>query len=75
MNLIQLNLLWIVIILFRLIWHQREFRLVLNQSEKCNYNPDLVQQDSYIDLSLRWESFLLESLIRNKKTLDEIPVA
>ena len=30
----------IVITLLRLIWHRIEFRLVLNLSEKCNYNPN-----------------------------------
>ena len=28
--------------LFRLIWHQTEFRLMPNQSEKCSYNTNLV---------------------------------
>ena len=31
-----------VITFFRLIQHQTEFHLVLNQSEICNHNPNLV---------------------------------
>jgi len=30
----------ILIALSRWIWHQTEFRLVPNKSEKCNYNPN-----------------------------------
>ena len=33
-NLVKSNQIWIVITLFRLIWHQTEFRWVTNQSEK-----------------------------------------
>ena len=33
---------WIVIFLFRQIQHQSELFLVLNLSENCNYNPNLV---------------------------------
>ena len=40
-NFIKLNQIWIVIILFWLTSHPTEFRLVLNKSEKCNYNPNL----------------------------------
>ena len=38
-----LNQIWIVITLTWLIWHQTEFHLVPNQSEKYNYNPNLVR--------------------------------
>ena len=40
-NLVNPNHILIVITLFRWIQHQSEFRLVLNLSEKCNYNPNL----------------------------------
>ena len=36
MNHVNTNQIWVVITLFRLIWHQTEFRLVPNQSEKRN---------------------------------------
>ena len=38
LNLLKSIKIWIVIKLFRLIQQQTEFRLVKNQSEKCNYN-------------------------------------
>ena len=38
----QSNQIWIVIFLFPFIWHQTDFRLVPNQLEKENYNPNLV---------------------------------
>ena len=43
------NQIWIVIKLFRFIWHQMEFRLVLNQSEKFDFNPNLVSVDQVQD--------------------------
>ena len=39
LNFVNSNQISTVITLFRLIWHQMEFRLATNQSEKCNYNP------------------------------------
>ena len=36
-NLVESNWNWIVITIFRLIWHQIEFSFVSNQSEKSNY--------------------------------------
>ena len=42
LNLVNSNQIWIVNKLLRLIYHQTEFRLVLNKSEKCNYDPNLV---------------------------------
>ena len=36
------NQIWIVIIIFRLIWHQTEFSFVLNQPKRYNYNQNLV---------------------------------
>jgi len=41
--LFKLNQIWIVITLFRFIWHQTKIRLVQNQSKKCNYNPNYVK--------------------------------
>ena len=41
-NLFNLYQIWIVITLLRLILHQTEFRLEPDESEKCNYNPNLV---------------------------------
>ena len=38
----QILLNQILITLLKLIQHQTEFCLSLNQSEKCNYNPNLV---------------------------------
>ena len=42
LNLAKLNQLWIVVTLFRLIWHQTKFRLVANQLGKWNLNPTMV---------------------------------
>ena len=36
LNLVKSNQIWIVITIFWLIWHQTEFRLIANNSEKCN---------------------------------------
>ena len=48
LNLAETNQIWIVITVFQLICvHQTEFDLVPNQSEKCNYNHDLVANESY----------------------------
>ena len=33
---------WIVIMIFRMIWHQMDLRLVSDQTNECNYNPHLV---------------------------------
>ena len=41
-NLVDLNQIWTIVTLSWSIWHQTEFRLLLNQSEKCNCNQDLV---------------------------------
>ena len=38
LNLVKLNQIWIVITFFLLAWHQMKFRLLLNKSEKCDYN-------------------------------------
>ena len=38
--LVKSNQIWIIITLFRLIWHQIYFRLGQNQSKNCNYNPN-----------------------------------
>ena len=43
LNLVKLNKIWIVITFSRLIWDQTEFRLVTNQREKYNYNPNLIR--------------------------------
>ena len=43
--LVKLNQIWIRITLFRLIWHQTKFRLMLNQSHKLNYNQNSVKFD------------------------------
>ena len=42
LNLVKLNYILIVVTLFRLIWHQTEFRLVTNQLEKCNNDQNFV---------------------------------
>ena len=42
LDLVNSNQIYIVITIFRMILHQAEFSLVLNQSEKCNYNPNFV---------------------------------
>ena len=42
LNLASLNHIWTVIALFLFIWHQTEFRIMPNISEKCNYNSNLV---------------------------------
>ena len=42
LNHVKSNQICIVITFLRSIWHQTEFRLVLNQSEKCNHNTHLV---------------------------------
>ena len=52
LNLVKSNQTWIVITLYRLIQHRMEFCLALNQSEKCNYSPNLV----YINQI--WKRFL-----------------
>ena len=39
---ILLNQILIVITFCRFIWYQRELCLLRNQSERCNYNPNLV---------------------------------
>ena len=43
LNLVTSNQICIVVTLFSRISHQTEFRLMLNQSEKCNCNQDFVQ--------------------------------
>ena len=42
LNLVESNQILIAITLFRLIWQQMKFRLVPNQSGKCNYDQNLV---------------------------------
>ena len=42
LNLVKSNEIWIVITLFQWIKRQTEFNLVLNLSETCNYNLNLV---------------------------------
>ena len=46
LNLVKLNLIWIVIELFRVFWRRTNFRLVTNRSDRCSF------QDSEIDLSV-----------------------
>ena len=46
--LVESNRILTVITLFPLICHQIDFRLVPNQSEKCNDNPNLMQYYIYI---------------------------
>ena len=41
-NLVNLNKIWIVIKLFRLIWHRTKFRLVTSYSENGKYNLNSV---------------------------------
>ena len=54
MYLVNLNQIWIVNILFRQIYHQTKFRLVLNQTEKCNCNLNvLIEQYSNWSSSVR----------------------
>ena len=53
LNHIKLSLTWIVIKLFRLIWHQTGFRLVTNQLEKCDHNPNLVKLNTIQNPFLR----------------------
>ena len=43
LNLVKSNQICIVITLFRLVWDQADLHLVSIQSEKCNYNPNLVE--------------------------------
>ena len=43
LNLVSSNQSRIVITLHRLIYHLTEFNLLINLSEKCNYNPNLVE--------------------------------
>ena len=69
LHLLNLNLIWIVITLFRLIWHHTEFRLVqhrliwnktefcsvLNQSKNCNYSPNSVSFNEFPKIFVyRW---------------------
>ena len=41
LNIVKLNQIWIVIKLFKLVRHQMEFCLVINQLKKCDYNKIL----------------------------------
>ena len=43
MNLVKSKQIWIVITYYQTIWIHTEFSYVLNRSEKCNYNTNLVQ--------------------------------
>ena len=42
LHFVKSHQIWILITLFRLIWHQTEFRLVLNESEKCYHDLNWV---------------------------------
>ena len=42
LSLVELNKIWIAVTVFGLIWNEKEIHFMLYQSEKCNYNPDLV---------------------------------
>ena len=43
LDFVSLNQIWILVTLFRMIEQQMEFLLMSNQSEKSDYNQDLVQ--------------------------------
>ena len=58
MNLIKSYQIWIVVTLFRLIWHQTKFPFVSNQSERYNSNPSLVRMDK---VQIRFLSVLVGS--------------
>ena len=48
MNIIKLNQFWFVITFIQLIWYQTGFRLVSNQLENWNYNPNLDDENQNI---------------------------
>ena len=45
MNLVRRSKIWILISMFRFIWHTTDFRLVPNQSKMFDNNPNLVWFD------------------------------
>ena len=49
LNLGKLNHIWNEITLFRMLCYQKEFYCMPNQSEKCNYKPNLVQINNNVD--------------------------
>ena len=49
-----------------MIWNQTGFRLVPNQLEKDNYDPNLVRFEQESEkISLRKKSFSINQIIRN----------
>ena len=67
LNLVESALIWIVLNLFRLIWHWAEIRLVVNQSEKGNYNPNLVWFDK---IQKKFEEHIRKGLCAGERISD-----
>ena len=61
LKLVNLNQIWIVITIFRLIWYQTEFRFVPNQSEYCNYYLNLFWINKIPKIFLRMHNVGLNS--------------
>ena len=45
-DIVHIDQIWVVIIVFRIIRHQTEFRLVPNKSEECNCKANLVYMNN-----------------------------
>ena len=68
---------WILITLSRLILHQTKFCLMLNQSEKCNYDPNLVWYKKFKKIflkNIKKPYGLLMGLLHYKPCFNEVSI-